>query len=370
MSAIEGLVASRAESHVTEAPRPAIGSVGGGGSAQESLRTVPVTLTSPGSPLAQISFSDLYLEHDGVAWYKKAPNDRQGHRLSGVLLTEAQELLEELRGATLSDDGRLRWRGLILRVKCLPTLTGALYVLRRIIEKPVDFHKIGYPTRLQRALLAPGFDEGGLLMVAGRTGCGKTTSLTAYVAERLRTFGGTALTAENPIEVLIQGRYEGIEGIAGVCYQTEVTDDKDFGPRIKDFMRAAPNIIMLGEMRTADAAAQAVLAGTSGHLVVVSVHGKDIVSVIDRVRNLVSESGYDISLFADCLVGVVHQEMFLENIDGEDCRRIEAKPLIVKGSMNEAAIRAYVRGGVLEQMVSEVERQERVMKLPGKMGEF
>lgn len=370
MSAIEGVVAPRPESHVTGAPHFADETRGRETPALESLQAPPVTLASPGSPLARIAFSDLYLERDGLAWYKKAPNDRHDHRLSGILQTEARDLLERLQTMTLAEDDSLAWRGLILRVKCLHTLKGPVYVLRRIIEKPLDFYKIGYPPRLARALMAAGFDEGGLLLVAGRTGSGKTTSLTSYVAERLRTFGGTAFTAENPIEVQMQGRYEGIDGVAGVCYQTQVSDDRDFGPRIKDFMRAAPNIIMLGEMRTADAAGQAVLAGTSGHLVVASVHGRDIVSVIDRVRNLVSESGYDVSLFSDCLVAVVHQQMILENINGEDRRRIVAKPLIVKESTQEEAIRAHIRGGVLEQMVSEVERQGRVMNMPGNMGAF
>lgn len=362
---MESLLASRAEPLLYEAPTSVAstsvaamnGGEGGG-------------LASPDFPLARIAFSDLYLEHDGHAWYKKAPNDRQGHRLSGLLQAEAHDLLKHLNDTTLSDDDSFGWRGLILRAKRLPTLKGPVYVLRRILEKPLDFYKIGYPPKLAKALMASEFDDGGLLLVAGRTGSGKTTSLTSYVAERLRTFGGTAFTAENPIEVQMQGRYEGLEGIAGVCYQTQVRDDMEFGPRIKDFMRAAPNIIMLGEMRTADAAAQAVLAGTSGHLVVASVHGRDIVSVVDRVRNLVNESGYDVSLLSDCLVAVVHQQMILENINGEDRRRIVAKPLIVKTSSQEDAIRAHIRGGVLEQMVSEVERQERVMNMPGNLGAF
>jgi type II secretory ATPase GspE/PulE/Tfp pilus assembly ATPase PilB-like protein len=370
MSAIEGVVASRAESLILGAPPPAFGTAGGQSLAQDPLQPTPVTLASPGSPLARMAFSDLYLEADGLAWYKKAPNDRQGHRLSGILQTEALNLLRDVGAMTLNDDDSFGWGGLILRVKCLPTLKGPVYVFRRIIERPLDFHEIGYPSRLERALMRADFDEGGLVLVAGRTGSGKTTSLMSYVAERLRIFGGIAVTAENPIEVQMQGRYEGLEGIAGTCYQTQVKDDKEFGPRIRDFMRAAPNIIVLGEMRTADAAGQAVLAGTSGHLVVVSVHGRDIVSVIDRVKNLVSESGYDVSLFADCLLAVVLQEMFLDNISGEDRRRIVPKPLIVKGSTNEKASRSHIRGSVLEQMVSEVERQERVMKMPGNLGEW
>ncbi|MGB8421360.1 ATPase, T2SS/T4P/T4SS family [Paraburkholderia sp.] len=370
MNAIEGGVASRAESLIQEAPPAAFGAIGGERLAMGSLQPAAVPLASRTSPLADIAFSDLYLEHDGLAWYKKAPNDRHGHRLSGPLQPAARQLLEDARGMTLTDDDSFGWGGLILRAKCIPTLKGPVYSFRRIIDRPLDFLKIGYPPRLERALMAAEFDEGGLVLVAGRTGSGKTTSLMSYVAERLRTFGGLAVTAENPIEVQMQGRYEGLEGIAGTCYQTQVKDDKEFGPRIRDFMRVAPNIIVLGEMRTADAAGQAVLAGTSGHLVLVSVHGRDIVSVIDRVKNLVSESGYDVSLFADCLLAVVHQQMFLDDIDGEDRRRIVVKPLIVKGSTNESAIRSHIRGAVLEQMVSEVERQERVMTLPGKMGQF
>jgi type II secretory ATPase GspE/PulE/Tfp pilus assembly ATPase PilB-like protein len=342
----------------------------------------PVTLNSPPaggssgaatpevSPLAAIAFSDLYLESEGPAWYKKAPNDRQGHRLTGELFQEARELFQSVEGETLNSDDSFTWRGIILRAKCLHTLRGPVYVLRRIAEKPMEFDRIGYPPKLARALMADQFNDGGLFLVAGRTGSGKTTTLTSYVVERLRIFGGTAVTAENPIEVQMQGRYEGVNGISGVCYQTQVADDREFGPRIKDFMRAAPNIIMLGELRTADAAGQAVLAGTSGHLVVVSVHGQDIISVIDRVKNLVVESGYDVSLFADCLVGVVHQQLVLENIDGEDKRRVEPKALIVKGSTQEEGIRAQIRGSSLEQMISEVQRQERVMKMPGNMGEF
>lgn len=322
------------------------------------------------SLLSKIQFSDLYIELDGVAWYKRAPNDTEGYRLSGEHLHEVRDLCDFLGSTTRNADFRVVWRGMELRGDCLETLRGPVYTLRRLLPRAMAFDKIGYPPRLIEALLSSNFNQGGLVLFAGSTGAGKSTSMAAWLVERLNQNGGTAWTVENPIETDLQGRYER-NGKVGICYQTEVKEDRDFGYQITRILRAAPNMIMLGELRTAEVAAKAVLAATSGHLVSATIHGTDIQAVLERVKNLVKESGYDISMFADSLCAVVHQSMTLERMsDGTVRRSIHPRPLIVSGSEHETPIRAQLRSGNLTQLISQIERQERLMHLPRTFGEF
>jgi type II secretory ATPase GspE/PulE/Tfp pilus assembly ATPase PilB-like protein len=314
------------------------------------------------SPLCDLSFSDMYVElNSRVAWYKRTPDDHEGTRLSGSSLEEVYQLIKHIRSKENHADFRVEWRGLILRGFTMRTLSDDVVVLRREVDEPLEFDAIGYPERLRESLLSPSFNKGGLVLIGGGTAAGKTTSLIAWLLARLRLFGGTAITVENPVEIKIEGRHEGPKGVVGTCYQIPVADDREFGPVLTRILRAAPNLIMIGELRTAEAVGKAVIASASGHLVCATVHSNDVITMIARVINLVKDAGYDVAMLADSLCAVVHQSMSLDS-DGKDFRRkISVSPLIVTGASTAAQTRAILRSGNCSQLISEIERQERLV---------
>lgn len=305
-----------------------------------------------------LAFSDLYLEPDG-AWYKKSPGDRERRALLPAVLEEARAMRVTLQGHKTGLDFRAHWEGVDFRVQRLETLNGDVYVCRRLLDKPIAFDQLGYSKKLQEAMLTDSFTRSGLVLFTGATGDGKSMTQASWLLERLRRFGGTACTVENPIEIILQGQY-GTGPVVGTCYQTEVRADADFATLIVRLLRAAPNMIMLGEIRSRDVAAQAVLAGTSGHLVSSTLHANDLATALERLKNMTREAGLDVSFLADALCAVFHQEMSTSSFGGKEVRSLKVTPLIISGATNETGIRANLRSGDFSLLASEIERQKRL----------
>lgn len=324
-----------------------VGSIGADGSEEPSL-------------LRGIRFSDLYLEADGRAWFKRSPRDRECLALSGAEVAEALVLRDFVEAQNRETDFRVTWRGVDMRAARLHTVEGPVLVLRRLLPEPMRFDQLGFPSRLSSDLMSSKFLRGGLVLFVGSTGAGKSTSLASWLVGRLRCFGGTAWTVENPAEVALQGRYE--EGNAiGTCYQIE-DEEHNFGARVRDIMRAAPNIIMLGEIRSPATAAQAILAGTSGTLVGATLHGNDVKTGLERLRAMLREAKFDDGLLADGLAAIVHQSMEVSGTGKDQRRVLRVSPLLVTGAPNEIGVRAHLRSSQLVQLSSELELQARTYR--------
>ncbi len=162
----------------------------------------------------------------------------------------------------------------------------------------------------------------GLVLVTGPTGSGKTTTLYAALRERM----GESLsicTAEDPIE------YE-LPGVTQV--QVEEAAGLGFAEILRAFLRQAPDIIFLGEMRDMATARLACNAALTGHLVLSSLHTNDALSAVSRLKGM----GVEPYLVAGSLLGVVNQRL-VRRICGS-CR--EAFPL------GEATIESLRSAGV------------------------
>lgn len=186
-------------------------------------------------------------------------------------------------------------------------------------------------------------------------------SQASWLAARLAKFGGTACTVENPVEVPLHGRH-GSGSVVGTCYQTEVHDDAEFGPSIRRILRAAPNMMLIGEIRGHDAAAQAVLAGSSGHLVSSTLHANDVQAALERLKTMLVESSLDVNFMADALAVVLHQTMITSRVGGEPKRRVVVSPLVISGAANEVAIRSTLRKGDFSLLASEMRRQDSLCR--------
>lgn len=311
--------------------------------------------------LAGLGFSDLYLEPEDQAWFKLAPDDRERHVVSGALLEEAHELRRSLQDHRTGLDFRVDWDGLRLRVQRIETVNGDVYVCRRLLDHPMPFQELKFPQKLSDVLLGDDLGRGGLVLFTGPTGAGKSMSQASWIAARLARFGGTACTVENPVEVPLHGRH-GSGGVVGTCYQTEVHDDAEFGPSIRRILRAAPNMMMIGEIRANDAAAQAVLAGSSGHLVSSTLHANDVLAALERLKTMLVETSLDVNFMADALAVVLHQTMITSRVGGESKRRVVVSPLVIAGAANETAIRSTIRKGDFSLLASEMRRQDQLCR--------
>lgn len=135
----------------------------------------------------------------------------------------------------------------------------------------------------------------GMILVAGPTGSGKTTTLYASI-NQLDRVGRNIITIEDPVEY----RFTDIK-------QTQINPKAGitFAAGLRALMRLDPDIILVGEIRDTDTAGIAVQAALTGHLMLSSIHANDAVGVLFRLMDL----GVETYLICSALVGVVAQRM-------------------------------------------------------------
>ena len=199
-------------------------------------------------------------------------------------------------------DGKIKFRkygplDIELRVATIPSTGGVEDVVMRILAagEPIPLDKLGVlPVNLAR-LRATVEKPYGLFFVCGPTGSGKTTTLHS-VLNYLNTPDTKIWTAEDPVEITQKGlRQVQVNRKAGL----------DFATVMRAFLRADPDIIMVGEMRDKETVAMGIEASLTGHLVFATLHTNSAPESIVRLLDM----GMDPFNFADALIGILAQRL-------------------------------------------------------------
>jgi len=145
----------------------------------------------------------------------------------------------------------------------------------------------------------------GLIIVTGPTGCGKSTTLAAFIQEINQTHCRHIVTVEHPIEYIIAPQKSFIR-------QREVeSNTPSIQQALIDAMHEDPDILVVGEMRTAETIRLTLNAAETGHLVFATMHSSNVVDALNRIRSSFPseiQAGVMAQL-ADCVVGVVAQRL-------------------------------------------------------------
>jgi type II secretory ATPase GspE/PulE/Tfp pilus assembly ATPase PilB-like protein len=199
-------------------------------------------------------------------------------------------------------DGKIKFRkfgplDIELRVATIPTAGGVEDIVMRILAagEPIPLEKMGFSPRnldqLHRTIAKPY----GLFFVCGPTGSGKTTTLHS-ILKHLNTPDTKIWTAEDPVEITQKGlRQVQVNKKAGL----------DFAAVMKSFLRADPDIIMVGEMRDKETTSTGIEASLTGHLVFATLHTNSAPESIIRLLDM----GMDPFNFSDALLGVLAQRL-------------------------------------------------------------
>jgi len=199
-------------------------------------------------------------------------------------------------------DGKIKFKkygplDIELRVATIPSTGGVEDVVMRILAagEPIPLDKLGVlPFNLQR-LRATVEKPYGLFFVCGPTGSGKTTTLHS-VLNYLNTPDTKIWTAEDPVEITQKGlRQVQVNRKAGL----------DFATVMRAFLRADPDIIMVGEMRDKETVGMGIEASLTGHLVFATLHTNSAPESIVRLLDM----GMDPFNFADALLGILAQRL-------------------------------------------------------------
>jgi type II secretory ATPase GspE/PulE/Tfp pilus assembly ATPase PilB-like protein len=198
-------------------------------------------------------------------------------------------------------DGKIRFKGpmgtIELRVATIPTAGGNEDVVMRILaaSKPLPLEKMGFSernvTEFKKILEKPY----GICLVVGPTGSGKTTTLHSGLGH-INTEDMKIWTAEDPVEITQPGLRQ---------VQVHPKIDFTFANAMRAFLRADPDVIMVGEMRDHETAATGIEASLTGHLVFSTLHTNSAPETIVRLLDM----DIDPFNFADALLGILAQRL-------------------------------------------------------------
>ena len=222
----------------------------------------------------------------------------QGRQIMSVIKAKAGMDIAEHRRPL---DGRLIYHQgetkFDLRINCIPTLFGedmSCRLLQRSTNR-LDLDQLGMSHTEQGHLRAMLNSPSGLILVTGPTSAGKTTTLYACL-ESLNDGTRKINTLEDPVEYSVSGiRQSQVDHKLGI----------DFAILLRNVLRQAPDVIMIGEIRDEETAQIAVRAANSGHLVLATLHAPVAAGAVQSLLALGSHPFF----LASCLLGVVAQRL-------------------------------------------------------------
>lgn len=199
-------------------------------------------------------------------------------------------------------DGKIRYRlskerELELRVATLPTAGADEDVVMRLLttKGTMPLEAMDCVPEVLEAIKALAERPYGIFLCVGPTGSGKTTTLHA-VLKHINTDERKIWTAEDPIEITQEGLRQ---------VQVHPKIGLTFAAAMRAFLRADPDVIMIGEMRDKETADIAIEASLTGHLVISTLHTNSAVETVTRLLDM----GCDAFNFADAMLGVLAQRL-------------------------------------------------------------
>lgn len=228
----------------------------------------------------------------------------------------------------------------------------------------------------------PILNDGGLVVISGLTGSGKTTLCGAMLNARLRKFGGRCVSVEDPAELPLEGTYGG-----GVCRQMAVRYDDTLDSHRRGFAGAVrrayrkfpavrPAILYVGEVRDEETAVELLKASSNGMLVITTVHAEDPIAAITRIAGLASVKmgdGADV-LLAQALRLSIHTQLEWLPVEREPAgggryKRARSRMTAVFSSGSSHAVAQNIRQRKYQQINQSIETQMGVLRRAAASGQ-
>ena len=221
------------------------------------------------------------------------------------------------------------------RVSCFYQRNQVGMVLRRIETRIPTIEELSLPPIIKTLAMT----KRGIIVFVGATGTGKSTSLAAMVGYRNQNSSGHIITIEDPIEFV--HKHEGC-----IITQREIgIDTENWETALRNTLRQAPDVIMIGEVRTREGMDHAIAFAETGHLVLCTLHANNANQAMDRMINFFPEERRS-QLLMDLsmnLKGVVAQQL-IPTPDGKG-RRVAMEVLL-----GTPLIQDYIREGEIHKL--------------------
>jgi len=152
-------------------------------------------------------------------------------------------------------------------------------VIRTIANEIPEFAKLGLPESIKEIVMA----KRGMVLVVGATGSGKSTSLAAMIDHRNKTSAGHIVTVEDPVEFVHRSQQ------SLITHREVGIDTHSWHNALKNTLRQAPDVILIGEIRDAETMEHAIAFADTGHLCLGTLHSNSANQTIDRIINFFPE---------------------------------------------------------------------------------
>ena len=174
-------------------------------------------------------------------------------------------------------------------------------VIRRIVTTIPDADDLGLPSVLKDVVMS----KRGLVLFVGGTGTGKSTSMAALIGYRNKNARGHILTIEDPVEFVHE------HGKSMITQREVGLDTESFDAALKSSLRQAPDVILIGEIRSQEIMEHALSFAETGHLCIATLHANNANQAIDRIMHLVPAEQHQKLQFdlALNLRGIVAQQL-------------------------------------------------------------
>jgi twitching motility protein PilU len=198
--------------------------------------------------------------------------------------------------------------------------------------------------KLPPVLLNLVMEKRGLVLIAGATGCGKSTTLAAMIDYRNNNKTGHILTLEDPIEYLFEHKQS-------IVNQREIgVDTHGYSKALGNALREAPDLIMIGEVRDRETMQQALLHTLTGHLCLSTLHANNSYHALSRIINMFP---YDArpGLLSDLSIGLraIISQRLVRNKEGDQQPAVEIL-------LNTSLIADLIKNGEITQIKEAMEQ--------------
>ena len=213
-------------------------------------------------------------------------------------------------------------------------------VIRFVRNKVPPFEQLKLPSVLLDLVM----EKRGLILIAGATGSGKSTSLAAMIDHRNNTRSGHILTIEDPIEYLFEHKQS-------LVNQREIhVDTQNYQFALQNALREAPDLIMIGEIRDKETMQSALLHTLTGHLCLSTIHANNSYHALSRIINLFPYEARS-AVLSDLSIGLraIICQRLVKNVDGGQQPAVEIL-------LNTALIAELVKNGEFAQIKEAMEQ--------------